>query len=99
MGKRFYSGENISKNNIDVYVDDHLLLVQYPPAIRTAIRDHAIHTIDSVSNDVNGVICRLPRPANVCHIGVDALIPMSDLSPAFTDALLTYAMPYFLLLP
>ena len=43
--------------------------------------------LDRADNNVTGVICRLPRLANVYHIGVDTLIFMSDLSPAFTDEL------------
>ena len=33
---------------IDVNVDNHLLLAKGPPALRTAIRDHSMHTIDSI---------------------------------------------------
>ena len=35
---------------IDVCVDDHLLLAQGPPALRTSIRDRVMHTNDSVVN-------------------------------------------------
>jgi len=55
--------------------------------------------LDRAGNDVTSVVYFLPRPANVCHIGVDALISMSDFSPAFTDGLLTYELSYFLPIP
>ena len=55
--------------------------------------------LDRAGNDVTGGMYRLPRPANAYHIGVDALIYMSDLSPAFTDRLSTYALSHFLPLP
>ena len=32
---------------MDIYVDNHPLLTQGPPAIRTSIRDHAMYTTDS----------------------------------------------------
>ena len=55
--------------------------------------------LDRADNNVTGVMCRLPCLANVYHIGVDTLIFMSDLSPAFTDGLSSYALSYFLPLP
>ena len=55
--------------------------------------------LDRAGKDMTGGMYRNPRSANVCHLGVDALIPMSDLSLAFKDRLSTYALSYYLPLP
>ena len=41
--------------------------------------------LDCAGDTVTGVMYRLTRPANACHIGVDTLISMSDFIPAFMD--------------
>lgn len=50
-------------------------------------------------SDLTGVMYRNPRPANIYHISVNVMIPMSDLSVTFKDGLPTYVMSYYLPLP
>ena len=49
--------------------------------------------------DVTGIMYRNPRPENVCHLGVEARIPMRTLSEAFGKGLSEYTISYFLPLP
>ena len=49
--------------------------------------------------DVTGTMYRDPRPGNVCHLGVEACIPMRKLSEAFGKSPSEYTVAYFLPLP
>ena len=48
--------------------------------------------------DVTGLMYKKPRPANVCHLGVNAAIKMRDISHAFDDDM-RFTVDYFLPLP
>ena len=50
-------------------------------------------------NDQTGNIYKSPRPANVCHLGVKARIPMGELSDAFDESIADFNLSYFLELP
>ena len=55
--------------------------------------------LDVEGVDVTGIMYRNPRPENVCHLGVDACIPMRKLSEGFGTSLSEFTVSYFLPLP